>query len=93
MIDSYEIVRLSALDSGLETDIWLRSSEVGIKPKGKPYILVSHDNTWKMIFIDSCTNISPDLQYWLNKNTSVLMAHWDGKISDREILNLLSNNQ
>lgn len=45
MIDSYEIVRLSAHDSGLETDIWIRSSEVGIKQKGKPYILVSHHNT------------------------------------------------
>ena len=93
MIDSYEIVRLSAHDSGLETDIWLRSSEVGIKQKGKPYILVSHHNTWKKIFIDSCTNILPDLQYWLNKNTTALIAHWDGKISDREILNILSGNK
>lgn len=93
MIDPYKIVCLSAHDSGLGIDIWLHSSEVGIQQQGKPNILVCHQNEWKKIFVDSSTNISSELLYWINTNTTLLVTHWNGKISGREILNMLSSNK
>ncbi len=93
-IDTFTILRVSTEESGLEMDIWLDSlGATRYKHKTTPCIYILFDNRWKALPILSeyklRDNIFSQIYSWINLNQDVLLLHWNNKINDRKVLNLL----
>ena len=96
----FEMANLRKQESGLPYDIWLDSA--GYKrntPHNVMRIKVSIDNELIPI-IASQRDIRPQKHFkreneiilWASNNYDTLFRHWNGKLSDRQALNLLAKD-
>lgn len=97
----FEMASLRKQESGLPYDIWLDSA--GYKrntPHNVMRIKVSIDNEFIPIIIASQRDIIPQKHFkreneiilWASNNYYTLFMHWNGKLSDRQALNLLAKD-
>lgn len=98
--DSFELVQVAKQDSGLKFDIYLYSS--GTPKKWlMPIIEIEKDKKLTPLFLIGGkepklyepSNIQIDeldeIIKYINRNNHIIIEHWNGKISDKEVLNLL----
>ena len=97
----FEMASLRKHESGLPYDIWLDSA--GYKrntPHNVMMINVSIDNELIPVIIASQRDIRPqkhfkrenDIILWASNNYDTLFMHWNGKLSDRQALNILAKD-
>lgn len=97
----FEMANLRKQESGLSYDIWLDSA--GYKrntPHNVMRINVSIDNEFIPIIIASQRDIRPQKHFkreneiilWASNNYDTLFMHWNGKLSDRQALNILAKD-
>ena len=97
----FEMANLRKQESGLPYDIWLDSA--GYKrntPHNVMRIKVSIDNELIQVIIASQRDIRPQKHFkreneiilWASNNYNTLLMHWNGKLSDRQALNILAKD-
>ena len=97
----FEMANLRKHESGLPYDIWLDSA--GYKrntPHNEMRINVNIDNELIPVIIASQRDIRPQKHFkreneiilWASNNYYTLFRHWNGKLSDRQTLNLLAKD-
>ncbi len=98
--DFYQMVKVDKRDTGLPYDIFLESvNAIRKKWQHIPNIKVKTDD--KMIHISieeqpkalnrkKAFQNSEEVFAWIRKNRKKLLQHWQDKLTDKEILNLLS---
>ena len=97
----FEMANLKKYESGLPYDIWLDSA--GYKrniPHNVMRIKVSIDNELIQVIIASQRDIRPQKHFkreneiilWASNNYDILFRHWNGKLSDRQALNILAKD-
>ena len=97
----FEMANLRKKESGLPYDILLDS--VGYKrntPHNVMRIKVNIDNELIPVIIASQRDIRPQKHFkreneiilWASNNYDTLFMHWNGKLSDRQTLNLLAKD-
>ena len=97
----FEMANLRKQESGLPYDIWLDSA--GYKrntPHNVMRIKVSIDNELIPVIIASQRDIRPQKHFkreneiilWASNNYYTLFRHWNGKLSDRQALNILAKD-
>lgn len=97
----FEMVNLRKQESGLPYDIWLDSA--GCKRNtlhNEMRIKVSIDNELIPVIIASQRDIRPQKHFnreneiisWTYDNYYTLFKHWNGKLSDRQALNILAKD-
>lgn len=87
MVDTYTLACVSKKESGLKKDIWL----VGVhKSNVEPYVLI-RNKRWKKVYLFRSRNrVSDDLSTWISENIVLLIRHWEGQLTDREVLEALT---
>lgn len=96
----FEIANLRKQESGLPYDIWLDSAGYKRNTHRSVMIKVSIDNELIPIIIASQRDIRPQKHFkreneiilWASNNYDTLFRHWNGKLSDRQTLNLLAKD-
>ena len=97
----FEMANLRKQESGLPYDIWLDSA--GYKrniPHSVMRIKVHIDDEFIPIIIASQRDIRPQKHFkreneiilWASNNYDTLFMHWNGKLSDRQALNILAKD-
>ena len=97
----FEMANLRKHESGLPYDICLDSA--GYKrntPNNVMSIKVSIDNEFIPIIIASQRDIRPQKHFkreneiisWASDNYDTLFKHWNGRLSDRQALNILAKD-
>ena len=97
----FEMANLRKQESGLPYDIWLDSA--GYKRNTHHNVMrikVSIDNELIPVIIASQRDIRPQKHFkreneiilWASNNYYTLFRHWNGKLSDRQTLNLLAKD-
>ena len=83
MVDAYTLACVSKKESGLKKDVYL----VGVhKSNVEPYVLI-RNKRWKKVYLfRSRHRVSNDLSLWISKNIVSLIRHWEGRLTDREVL-------
>lgn len=96
----FEIANLRKQESGLPYDIWLDSAGYKRNTHHSVIIKVSIDNELIPIIIASQRDIRPQKHFkreneiilWASNNYDTLFRHWNGKLSDRQALNILAKD-
>ena len=95
----FEMINLRKQESGLPYDIWLDSASctrnthhnvtrinVGIGDELIPVIITSQKDIRPLRHF----NMENEIILWASDNYDTLFKHWNGELSDRQVLNILT---
>lgn len=94
-IDGFEFVCLKGFESGLPYDIYLLSDMNNKAWYREPHLYVAVNEMAVPVLISDNPEVLSSstigeieaVKLWIQKNADNLIEHWNGNISDREVLN------
>lgn len=97
----FEMTNIRKQESGLPYDIWLDSAGYERNtPHSVMRIKIRIDDEFITIIIASQRDIRPQKHFkreneiisWASDNYDTLLKHWNGRLSDRQALNILAKD-
>lgn len=92
-MEGFSVVCICREDSGLQRDIYADSVGIGRSSDTIPRVYIRNNESWCCVPIDEGeeATLSPTdtIRSWITLNRTVLLMHWNKKITDRELLNAL----
>ena len=96
----FEMTNLRKQESGLPYDIWLDSAGYERNTPHSVMIKIRIDDEFIPVIIASQRDIRPQKHFkreneiisWASDNYDTLLKHWNGRLSDRQALNILAKD-